>query len=753
MRLGKVLCAALAVVLLATGCTGSAGVLPPAQAEGLLQETGGGVELTSNRFTQPEPAAEPVEGMDLAGYKKVLENTTLAVYLRAETGGLRVQDKRSGYVWGTLPQDKPDNLNNTWAALAGSMVLVEAYNQDDMLSSVGLPAAEFSHTVSGGVFSATAYWPQLQLGFSFEMRLDDTGLSFTLQDSSIREEGDYRLGSVTFLPFFGSTVGDEVPGYIFVPDGCGALLRFLSPRQYLHGYEKKIYGSDLGIDRTLTLGASTATPEENAGLPLFGIVHGAGQNALLAVAQQGEQYGVIKADPAGITTDYNRAHIKFVYRQKYEQPISRIGAGVQMVQKQRNEINPAITYYFLTGADADYTGMARAYQALLAEQGVLHKQPQTQGSIPLQADILVADKEKNFIGSSTLEATGIDEAQAVAEAVGQLGTGEWQMTLWGWQKGGLHGSKTTTNSTATAYGSLQKLQELRAQVQQNGGSLLLGMQPLTGSEGQLSLRAEGAISLSQSVISQGSDEDEYLGTAYYLKPQVALPALENKASALAEQGYPVAIDDIGYNLYGEYLSGSELTRTETLAMVQQTAQALAAQAGPLNLTRPSPYLYSSTGRYLSAPMVSSQFLFETDAVPFVQIVLSGYIEMYSPYVNLGFYSVTDRLRMIDYNLYPSYLFTGVDNYALRNTASAALRSTRFTDWQHHMQETYTAVDEVLRQVRGQAMLHREVPLAGVAVVTYETGRVFINYNNTAVTVDGHRLGAQSAIYIEGRQAA
>lgn len=63
-------------------------------------------------------------------------------------------------------------------------------------------------------------------------RLEGSRLSFKVVEGSLREkllEDDkkgYMLKSVTFMPFLGSSYGADIDGYMLIPDGTGALIRF-----------------------------------------------------------------------------------------------------------------------------------------------------------------------------------------------------------------------------------------------------------------------------------------------------------------------------------------------------------------------------------------------------------------------------------------------------------------------------------------------------------------------------------------------
>ena len=727
------------------GCAAGALLLACAPAAGAQEDAVTRRELGSNRYTQALTESEPLAGHDLEGFEPLLENDVLAVYFRSRTGAIRVRDKRSGYVWGMMAQDQPENLNSRWAAIANSLVMVEAFDAEDKEGFGGVQ--QLACTVDGATARFEARLPDWQLSFAFTMTLEGDALTFAMSDESIREEGDWRLASVTFAPFFGAAEGDSIPGYVFVPDGCGALMRFMTPRNYLQGYEKRIWGADAAIDPVNSAYAgegNAALEEQTASLPVFGVTHGERQNAFLAVVQRGEEYGSIVAEPAGLVCDYTRANVKFTYRQMYEQPISRVGVGIQTVQAQPNRVDPQITYYFLTGEDAGYAGMARRYRALLEQDGVLTRREMSR-AVPLRVDFLAADLQKEFIGTSVRQATSL-------EAIGEFSrrmTGEGvelSVGLVGWQDGGLHGYDKTESAGKTVYGGLEELADLAGEV-----DLALMLDPVTAKEGQFSAQQEGGITLSQNLITLQGEEDAWLGDTYYLKPAAALEALEEQTDRLAQAGLDrFVLDGIGSALYGEYLSGQETTRAQARAAVEEAAAGLAGQYGPLTVTRPNSYLFGYLGSYDQVPMSSSQFLYETDTVPFLQMVLSGYVELYAPYGNLSFYSALDRLKMIDFNTYPTYLLTEIDNYSLRKTASADLSSTALEDWEADVLESWRQVSGILSQVRGQALVDRRTPQAGLVENRYEDGVVYINYNTVdCVASDGTRVPGQSALYREG----
>ena len=61
------------------------------------------VELASNRHTRAETGSAAGNLLaDLSGYEKKLENDVLEVWFNEDNASIRIRDKRSGYVWGSV---------------------------------------------------------------------------------------------------------------------------------------------------------------------------------------------------------------------------------------------------------------------------------------------------------------------------------------------------------------------------------------------------------------------------------------------------------------------------------------------------------------------------------------------------------------------------------------------------------------------------------------------------------------------------
>lgn len=98
--------------------------------------------------------------------------------------------------------------------------------------------------------------------------LTDKGMRVTVSAGEITGPEDFPVASISLLEFFGAAQ-DDTEGYMVLPDGSGALLRYGSPAQIgSDSYSKFVYGADAAAY------TMTQDPGQPVTLPVFGAVQG-----------------------------------------------------------------------------------------------------------------------------------------------------------------------------------------------------------------------------------------------------------------------------------------------------------------------------------------------------------------------------------------------------------------------------------------------------------------------------------------------
>jgi hypothetical protein len=240
----------------------------------------------------------------------------------------------------------------------------------------------------------------------------------------------------------------------------------------------------------------------------------------------------------------------------------------------------------------------------------------------------------------------------------------------------------------------------------------------------------------------------------YANPEKTAKWISELYDDLGDYSSSFTIDGASNTLVSTHDSdGDQVTITDTIGLYQDTLSEISNDGTKLNLVTPNQYLWQYTDRFLQAPVGTSQYVYETDTVPFLQMVLYGTMEVYAPYSNFSFYSQKDMLKMIDYNLSPSFVLTEEPSYLLASTASSDYYSTEFEQYEDIVKNIYATVNAPLSQVIGYNWDSRTVVEDGVIANQYskdgEIKTIIINYTDDEVTVNGNKVAALSAQVIEG----
>ena len=598
-------------------------------------------------------------------YDLVAENTDFQLYANEETLAFKVVDKRSDYVWhSTLDEvTDDDDLNRTWTTFAQSGISIDYLDEranDERLSITNADHAIVFNKIDQG-FEAKVTFDEASISLRVVVTLEEKGVRVDIPFDSIEEnDPEIKLGLVHVYPFLGATKADTVSGYMFIPDGSGTLIEFAAETKARNMFIGRYYGADLGMITSLPFDPTINRPYKIS-IPVTGMVHQEKENAFISVVEKGASYGEIHAHPAGVITQFNFVYNAFVYNQSYFQATNRSGAGVTTLQPETNAFDVSLHYSFLTGDDSDYVGMAKSYQDYLVEKDVLQKVNDAENDIGIHLEFLGGEKEKILFWHQLIEMTTVEQMRNI---LAELNVQNPDVVYYGWQPLGASSMPPNSLKIDGRLGSMGQLADLADEITAEGGNFYLYLDP------QAALRDESGYStrydLAMSITNVNMIGFNRNKVNFYLN----LDALMERYGELSEEltsdlnaGW--ALDSIGSTLYSDFKNNHFLNRELAI----QSYQAILAEDNVTTaLYLPNDYLFNYMNAYYDMPLGDSGYIYATKTIPFLQIVLAGYVPYYGKALNFSSNLRADLLRHVDYGVYPSYFLSEEVTAEILNTS-------------------------------------------------------------------------------------
>jgi len=667
----------------------------------------------------------------------------LELYYDSENHRFIVRNTNTQYLWYSYaPKTDTENLNSTMRSLLTAPFYIEyfPYNvQTEKLSTTTRrEVLSFVTVTSTSIHKGirlSVHYTRLNIRFDLEVYLDSNALVTSIPNTSIVEEKNL-LYSIQVFPNFGATLKDETPGYMIIPDGPGALYRFKdNTGKQAVSYLSRYYGSDYGIKIE-----RTTNPLNQLTLPIFGMAHGIHQHAFLGVIESGDAHANFVMSPAGANgLNYNLTGAQFILRETFVFPTNLKGDGIPTIIQSRYQSDLTQRYLFVEPDSSNYVGLAKAYQTYLVDGGVLTKE--TGSQMKLRLEILQSDSERGLFGMNTIPMTTFNQAKDMVSTLLAEGV-DMTVILKGWNKAGLSGQMPYSMDFEDKLGSNKAYQSLIQYFNDsNIETYLYGDYTKTyDHSNRVNERDDYARGVYRRIMSQDIQTIVY-NKEYYLYPTTSKRLLIKDQTFYSKQDANLALDSTSL-LFSYYKSNQYYDRNQSIKLYQDALSSYEK----IGLYQPNAYLFSAMGAYFDIPMYHAQYTFYDDTIPFLQIVLSGYIDMYAPLQNYFASSIEQTLMLVDYGIYPSYLVTHNPTHLLKFTQARRYYSTQFTTWQEDIKNTNEMVSQALNLVVGKTVIYREVLEIGITKTTYENGIYFIvNYTNNDFIYGTKTIPAKSYV--------
>lgn len=590
-----------------------------------------------------------------------------------------------------------------------------------------------------------------------EYTLSDDGFAASVNVKEVKYPEDIYLTDIAVLPnFFAYGKND---GYIFVPDGSGALINTNNDRVVDGNTDIRLYGRDRG-----QYVETSSAIQQNATLPVFGMK--VNQNAFVAVISEGDAIASVKAVKGGNLASFNRVYASF---NVCYHDFQRISSGdtsrkIPVYQKEPYAGIVKVNYMLLDGDNTDYVGMASRYREYLIKYYSYTKQSVTE-DLPFYLETWGAvTKNKRFwiFSYMGLEAmTTFDQSNEIATMLQEKGVRNLNLKLTAWFNGGVDQTIATKIKPDSVLGGNSGFKRLIKSAEENGYQIFPDVRFASAPAGSGFSKNRFAVKAVDNMYAADLMYNPVTGKAYKSDDSALLKyrylisnsRLSNTIDKFLKQfnKYDISglsVQDLGKYIDSDYDKKHGMNRQESSQVIAEQIKRLSKQKDIL-VTDGNVNVMPFASAALEVPMQSSDLNLIDETIPFYQIVYHGLVDYAGQPINLSSSPSEDMLKCLEYGAVPYYRFIYQPSSAMKDTMYNDQYALGYTDWLDNAAEFYQRANEILKDVQGEFIVDHKEIAADVFETTYENGiRVIVNYNDTEVQAAGQTIPAKNAVAVK-----
>ena len=708
---------------------------------------------------------------EIARCEVVAENDEAIMYLDREYERIGIYVKESGKVWwsncvnallddattkSSLQQNRLSNIAVKYGNATDLIIsaYIYSYRQSTSDEDTEFELIDNGVKVTYNFSSAKATVPVYYV-------LNETYLECYINTSEIKERAGYVEGEdaqesdsdvlilteLAMNPYFGAA-DTEATGYMLIPDGSGARINLNNGKSNYSNISSYIYGRD-----TTDIKDNQPDETEQVSLPVMAMVQGS--DGLVMVATDGDTFASINAAVAYNSDDnagYNYCYFSFTLRSTDTYSMSGDSSSIIMFEKGDGTIavdKLAVRYYWVTSEEEEvtYTEIADVYRDYLIEEEGLTQKTESDYA-PLFVEFYGGTlKSKSILGipvNLKTAFTTFDQAAEILEQLVELGVDQLVVNYNDWTTDSMTGKLDTADSVASVLGGKSDLEDLIEYCESINAEFYASITDYTFSKNGNGFWTlfNTAYRVSKSYarpyeynIAYGTPND---GVASALLSPRSISKLSKKVTKnLEKYDLPgVGLGAYAYTLWGDYSNKNRTNREDTAQYIIDYYKSVAGVTDSIIADAPNAYLLAYVDVIENLTLQSSQFKIVDEDVPFVQLVLHGYIPYSTEAINGSADSQELFLRAIASGSYVKYTFIYEETTEIEDTDYINLYYANYNGWLEQAAAEYELAAEILAPVSDSVITGYEVD-GSVITTTYENGIVTtVNLSTGEIMANG-----------------
>ncbi len=570
-------------------------------------------------------------------------------------------------------------------------------------------------------------------------RLDGNRLVVEIPNEEIAYKDEYPLTKISLLPYFGAGSTADT-GYLFVPEGSGAVINFNNGKSEQSAYYADVYGWDYDQKRDVVV------DETRVAVPVYGIANG--DSSFVSILEEYSTIATIRADVSGRRHSYNYAYASYEIIHGDTMDISaKSDRTIMAFEKNVPEGSIVQSYTFFEGTD--YVDMAEIYRDYLQKKyPELKKVAETE--LPVAVEFLGAiDRIKQIMGFPVKRPdvlTSFAEAKEMLEEMTADGYENLSVRYTGWMNGGVTHSLAKDIDLTSGMGGKKALTALMDYANSNGINIYLSGYAENAYDSNIFdgfLRSRDSAKYISREITElpaystiwfADMSVKRAATYHLLRPSVCIEVMQSLAETAAKYEAGVGFEDIGYLLSADYNPKRTVTREESMKMQMEALAKIKASGTNVMISAGNEYALPYADIITNVDLEGKDYLILDYTVPFYEIALHGLVNYTGDAINLSGNALDSVLKCAETGAGLSFAFMKASGDTLQNTEYMDYFGADYEQWKEWAKDYYLRYKEEMAGLNNQYITDHDVLAEGVTATTYENGTVvYVNYNTKAYT--------------------
>lgn len=676
------------------------------------------------------------------------------LFVNPADGAFYIDEEQSAQKWHSVPAI----LDDVTGMKGSEKNRVRSALQVEVINSKGESLSDYSHmgsVYSGGLTTYKTekgvrfsyYFEDYQVTIPLDIVVNETGFSAEIALSQAKEDGDFRITSVSVLPFFNAGYEEE-EGYLLVPDGSGALIRFNNNKKTLVKYEQRVYSYDHSISRYFNMDTL-----QEIRLPIYGIAHN--NQFSLAIIEDAAANAFIHADSCTALNRFSYAYAKFIVRTNdLYRYVTTYTTDVPIYQKGPLPDRKIAIRYRLSPSDSPtYVDMGRDYREYLQSYGGMTMLTSDK-DVSLYLDLYGATIRKKFFLGVPVDRiqtlTTYNQAEEILKALKDRGVENLVVRYIKWSDSTIKGSMKSSSGLSSKLGGKKQFTNLQNAMKQSGYELWLDVNPVHIYNGSsiLSFFTDYAHNIQNYTTEL---KDFYLSTqainseskTSFLTRRSLLgdniSKWKSDISSLSPDGMSISGSEILYTDFRDNEASQELTKNTIADSLSKTAEHIG-----LMVTSGNDYTLPYAEHILDVPASNSAFGIEDESVPFYQIATHGLVKYSIASINSHANYTDALLRSVEVGAVPrmEWIYETADK--LENSDNSKIYYSHYKSWLDFAVSICKETSDYFIKTANSEIIGHERLAYGVFKTTFDNGIfAIVNYNSDAVTTEYGAIDAKS----------